>query len=224
MNMLLTSGGLANNKLVSEFKSALNMPVKQARIAFIITASLAEPGDKAWLLKDLQKLYDLGVALVDIIDISQPKNEWIDRIKNSDVIYVEGGNTKFLMYYAQKTGFADELPQLLKTRLYVGVSAGSMIIGSCLPSAAEDVIYGEEEFTEPYKNVKEYLNYLSIHILPHYQAEYNKLREDDVIGHFTKMSDKPIYALDDNSALLVKDANIQRVVTGGRWKVFLKEA
>lgn len=221
--MLLTSGGLANNKLISEFKSALDMPVKQARIAFIITASLAEPGDKAWLFKDLKKLYDLGVASVDIIDISQPKNEWIARVKNSDVIYVEGGNTKFLMYHAQKTGFADELPQLLKTRLYVGVSAGSMIVGSCLPSAAEEVIYDKEEFTEPYKNVKEYLNYLPIHIVPHYQAEYSKQRKDDVIKHFTNMTDKPIYALDDNSALLVKNANIQKVVTEGHWKVFLKE-
>ena len=39
-----------------------------------------------------------------------------------------GGNTGYLSYWLQQSGFADKLPDLLRDTVYVGVSAGSAMV------------------------------------------------------------------------------------------------
>jgi dipeptidase E len=41
---------------------------------------------------------------------------------------VGGGNTGYLSYWLQQSGFADKLPDLLRDTVYVGVSAGSAMV------------------------------------------------------------------------------------------------
>lgn len=221
MTSLLTSGGLTNNKLVEVFKGQLDKPVEQTKVAFLITASLGEAGDKAWLAKDLNNLYMTGVAEVDIVDIAgSPKAEWLPRLREADVIWVEGGNTKFLMYHIEKSGLKGELPELLKSRLYVGVSAGSMVMGECLPENVETSIYPADKFIEPYKHVHKYLGWMPIHILPHFRDDSFKTSDDEV-EDIAKHVHAPIYALDNNSAIIVENGDVKKVISDGAWTIFL---
>ncbi len=224
MKLLLTSGGLMNDQLKKAFTELAPKPLEDLKVAFVITASLGERGDKAWLVKDLNTLYMTGVGQVDIVDISQPKVDWLPRLEWADVIWVEGSNTKFLMYHVEKTGFKDELAKLLETRLYVGVSAGSMIFGECLPKDAEAKIYKEDKFAKPYSEVGKYLGWLPVHIVPHYRSPYFDARDDDALQELADLSENPIYALDDDSAILVEGGDIKRVISDGAWKIFLRQS
>src|SRR5688572_11728637 len=144
MDLLLTSGGLTNEKLVTAFKDLVKKPLSEVSVAMIITATLGEVGDKRWFLNDLQNLYDAGVGQVDLVDLAgQEKTEWQSRLEKADVIWGEGGNTKRLMHNIVESGLQQLLPSLLETRKYVGVSAGSMVMGECSPADAEAVIYAE---------------------------------------------------------------------------------
>lgn len=218
--LILTSSGLTNENLRTAFDDLLGGSVKEVKVAFVITAALGEAGDKAWLIKDINNLYMAGVAEVDIVDVSQPRDVWLPRLEWADVIWVEGGNTKFLMYHIDKSGLKTELPKLLEKRLYVGVSAGSMVMGECLPGDVEAKMYSEDEFAEPYNKIDAYLDYVPIHILPHYRSEFVQ-RTDDDIEAWAEMTEKPIYALDDDSAIVVEDGDVKRVVGDGAWKIFL---
>lgn len=224
MSMLLTSAGLMNDKLKGLFIELAPEPVEQLKVAFVITASLGELGDKAWLVKDLNSLYMAGVAEVDIIDISHPKKEWLPRLEWADIIWVEGGTTKFLMHHVEKSDLKDELAKLLETRLYIGVSAGSMILGECLPADAEAKIYKGDNLAEPYKSVHAYLGWLPVHIVPHYRSPYFDTRDDEALQALANLTDYPVYALDDDSAILVEDGDIKRVISDGAWKIFLRQS
>jgi dipeptidase E len=216
---LLTSGGLNNELLVSHFKEKIT-DLSKTKVAFIITASNGEPGDKKWVLKDLNKLYEIGVAEVDIIDIaSLSKKEYLPRLEWADVLWVEGGNTRFLMYHLQKSGLVDELSRLLESRLYVGVSAGSMVMGECLPNDAEKVLYPYDQFADPYNQSNQYLSYVPIHILPHYQSDYME-RDEQKVQALTAYTNKPIYALDDSSAIIVENGRIKAIISDGKYKIF----
>lgn len=97
-------------------------------ITFIPTASLAEA--PRFFVKTAKKsLEELGL-IVDVLEITQCSSEEIKkRIASNDYIYVSGGNT-FYLFKELKRKKADEMikSHILKGKLYIGESAGSMIL------------------------------------------------------------------------------------------------
>lgn len=218
MSILLTSGGFKNQAIIDTFKKLLVRPLQNTKVAFIITASLGETGDKRWLIDDYNALHNIGVSEVDIVDIGRDKTEWLPQLEWADVLWVEGGNTSFLMYQVQKYGFQEVLPYLLKDKIYVGVSAGSMVMGKRLPQKAERLIYNEV-FKEPYNTVPDYIGQVLVHILPHFQADFLQ-RSDKDLQQLIGQTMYPVYALDDNSALVIKEGKVVEVISTGKWKVY----
>lgn len=220
MNLLLTSGGLTNEKLVASFKELVGKPLEETKVAFIATAALGEPGDKRWFVDDLVNLYKTGVNEVDILDIAgQDQAGWQPRLEAADVIWVEGGDTKYLMHHIARSGLQKMLPELLKKRVYVGVSAGSMVMGVCAPASTEEtMIYPEDSPNAAFAHVQTYMEYVNAIIMPHYNGQYFSVTPEK-LGHIASLTKTPIYALDDGSALLVK-GNIVQVVSTGDWKAY----
>lgn len=60
MKLLLTSGGLMNDSIISALKDLTQKPFNELNLAFIPTASNMEEGDKWWLIKDLEICKKLG--------------------------------------------------------------------------------------------------------------------------------------------------------------------
>jgi len=56
-----------------------------------------------------------------------------------------GGNDFYLMDCIRKSGLAEVLPEMLKNKIYVGISAGSMVTARKLPSKEFQALYYEEE-------------------------------------------------------------------------------
>ena len=130
--MLLTSAGIKNDSIAKALEELVGKTANGVRIAFIPTAANVEEGDKGWLIEDYRNLKKREYE-VDIVDISAlPREMWEPRLKQANVIMVGGGNTFHLMYWLRKVGLDKLLPELLKTRVYVGISAGSMVVSKSI--------------------------------------------------------------------------------------------
>src|ERR1700743_2369030 len=89
---------------------------------------MAAPGDHRWVVEDLSRLRDLGWRELDILELNGlPKPMVLSRLRHADVIYAEGGNHYHLAGRISANGLAAELAGLLEEKVWVGVSAGSMI-------------------------------------------------------------------------------------------------
>ncbi len=117
-------------------------------------------------------------------------------------------------YWLQKTGTFDLLPKLLKTKVYVGTSAGSMVVGQSLALSSQALKQGS-----PFKKVDmdtlgpkgsssgKTLKLVDFVFRPHINsAPHAKL---EVIGQKAASVPYPVYALDDTSAIKI-DAIQQR--------------
>src|SRR5258708_1110788 len=174
MKLLLTSGGLKNKTISDALLELVGKPASETSIVFIPTAANVEEGDKGWLINDLQNLNKQGYKSVDIVDISAvEQNIWESRLQAADVLFFGGGNTFHLMYWIEKSGLGKLLPELLKTRVYAGISAGSCVTRPTIYNSVQNL------FGETYKlNIKEGLKLVDFKFIPHFNSQYfSKLRE-----------------------------------------------
>jgi dipeptidase E len=217
MKLLLTSAGFTNKSISDALFKLANRPFSKLKLVFIPTAANVETGGKEWLITDLQNCLKLGFAKIDIVDIAAvPKNIWLPQLEEADVIMFGGGNTFYLMEQLKRTKLDKLLPKMLRSKIYVGISAGSMIAGKGLSLASDAILY--------YENVgqlKEYgaLNFVDLSIRPHYNSSFFPMVTDKVLIKMAKGMAEPIYALDDNSAIVVDGAKLT-VVSQGKWKRF----
>ena len=140
-----------------------------------------------------------------------------------------GGNTFYLSYWLQKSGLFKILPELLKTKVYAGISAGSMIMGDSLvlssqtqnnPQSFEDEDYDLAVSTGEASGKT--LCMVPLIFRPHLNSRWAPNARNEIIAKkVAKLTDK-VYALDDNSALKIIDETIE-VVSEGEWKLFNNE-
>lgn len=214
MKLLLTSGGLENQSMVNALGDLLGKDFKDANLVFIPTAANMEEGDKWWLINDLVKCRELGFKEVDITDIAAvPQEVWQKRLEKADVIMFSGGNTSYLMGQIKKSGLADILPTLLKTRVYVGISAGSMVVAPKLKEKEMQRLY-EEPIVDDDTN--EGLGLVDFLVVPHMNSPYFP-RASELIDEVAKDIEIPLYAIDDQTAVKVVDDKVE-VITEGKWK------
>jgi dipeptidase E len=211
MKLLLTSAGLTNTAITASLEKLLGKPLVGLRLAFIPTASNVELGSKDWVIEDLNNCQKAGFE-VDIVDISAlPKEQWLSRLEAADVILMGGGNTSYLMSWVQKSGLRKELPQLLETRIYVGISAGSCIAGPTIVNSVQDLFDEDGDST-----ISQGLVFVPFQIVPHLNSPYFPAVREKNISNASKVLAEPVYAIDDNSAIVV-DGDIVEVVSQGTW-------
>ncbi len=216
MKLLLTSGGLANNSISDALFELTGKKSEETTVVFIPTASNVEQGDKDWFITDLMNLKKQNFKSIEITDISAVDEKiWKPSLERTDVLYFEGGNTYHLMRWLNKSGLSKLLPELLKDKVYVGVSAGSMVTNPDLSLKLSQIIYEEDMLeTEELKG----LNFVDFYFLPHLNCEsFKKIRREN-IEKIGKEINRTIYALDDNSALKIVDGKIE-VISEGEWFV-----
>jgi dipeptidase E len=217
MKLLLTSAGFTNKTIADALPKLAGKPFKDLRLVFIPTAANVETGGKEWLVTDLWNCKKLGFAKIEIVDIAAvPKDIWWPQIEEAGVIMFGGGNSRYLVEQLKNSGLDKLLPDLLKTRVYVGISAGSMVTGKGLSLTSDAVLY--------YENIgefKEYaaLGFTDISIRPHFNSPDFPMVTEKVLSEMAKKMTEQVYALDDNSAIVV-DGDKITVVSEGKWKRF----
>jgi dipeptidase E len=217
MKLLLTSGGLTNKSISDTLFDLVGKKPEDIALVFIPTASNVERGDKDWLINDFINLKNQDFKSIDIVDISAiDKKLWLPRMEEADVLFFGGGNTYHLMEWMNKSGLAEILPELLKTKVYVGLSAGSMVTNKDLALKISQIVYEEDlDKTEDMKG----LNYVDFYFLPHLNSPYfPKLREKFIAEAIKDIPNK-IYALDDQSAIKVIDGKVE-IISEGKYLEF----
>lgn len=217
MKLLLTSGGFTNQTIAKALLDLAGKPFSELKLAFVPTAADVEDGHKDWLINDLYRCLHLGFAEIDIVDIAAlPRKIWEPRLRHADILMFGGGNTYHLRKWLRKSGLDKMLPKLLETRVYVGISAGSMVAGKGLPLTSDLLLYYEKI---GHLKDRTALDLVNLSIRPHLNnPDFPKVTVE-ILAKLSKHITKPVYALDDNSALVVNDRKIS-VVSEGVWKRF----
>ena len=170
MKLLLTSNGLCNKTIVNALADLLGKPFEKSSIAFIPTAANVEKGDKHWLVNDLDNCRKAGFETIDIVDISAlSKNQWQPRFESVDVLLFGGGNTRHLSYWIRKSRLIELLPKYLETKVYIGISAGSIVLGKNMFLSNEEKFYYENSRATESNAL---LNILNFSIRPHLNNDF----------------------------------------------------
>ena len=216
MKLLLTSCGFTNKSIANTLFDMVGKSPEDTNLVFIPTASNIETGDKDWFIDDLIHIKEQGFKSVAIADISAVSRDiWLPQFEDADVLFFEGGNTYHLMDWINKSGLLQILPGLLKEKVYVGLSAGSMVTGPDLNIRLNKVIYGEDAEKESMKG----LGFVDFYFLPHLNSPYFPVRKDGPVKEAMKGISRKTYVLDDQSALKVIDGKVE-IVSEGKYLEF----
>ena len=202
MRLFLTSAGLPP-ETTEAFLKLLNKKPEETTVCFIATA--ADPEEDKWFVeKDKERLLELGFKITEI-DLKQENEESLNkRLKDFDVIFVEGGNTFYLLKYVRKSGFDKALkPFLGKGGIYLGVSAGSYI--ACPDISLASWKHAEDVNTVGLKDLRG-LSLVDFYISPHYEPEH-----EAIINENKNKVSRPIFALTDSQAILVDNGDTRFV-------------
>lgn len=233
MRLLLTSNGISNNSINTALEELVGKPPKETKIAFIPTAAFPVDDEahesKDWLVDNLRQAKEYA-GFIDIISLADLTREQVaKRLEYVDIIMVGGGNAFYLSYWMQETGLFDMLPDLLSTRVYVGISAGSMIASKSLRTCSQaikspDVFYADDfkKLTNNNHAAGRAAQLVDFVVRPHYNQVRFPGNPDDIFKSLAREVQAPLYALDDNSALKIVDDKID-VISEGTWKLFEPE-
>ncbi|MEK9130033.1 MAG: Type 1 glutamine amidotransferase-like domain-containing protein, partial [Patescibacteria group bacterium] len=145
MKLLLTSTGITNKSIANALFNLIGKKFEDTTLVFIPTAANGVTGDKKWLIDSLLNLKKLNFKSIEITDISAiDRKIWEQSFKRADILYFEGGDTYHLMEWINKSGLVKILPELLKNKVYVGASAGSMVTNKDLALKISQIVYGED--------------------------------------------------------------------------------
>lgn len=211
MKLLLTGAGLTNEAIKQALEGMVGKPLSEASVLFVTTAANTGCDDKRWLLENLNQFDQAEVKSLDIIDIAGlPKEVWWPHFEAVDVICVGGGDEHYLARVFTEQGMKELLLPLLKDKVYMGISAGSMVVGKLLPLELNKEIFIEEDFGN---EAGEGMEILPFSFVPHLNSTFFSLRRerlDDMKEKFTH----PVYAVDDYTALSVIDGEVTKVGEG----------
>lgn len=208
MKLLLCSEGFNTEELVKKCEELVGKPRKNINIAVINEAYAVEHDNNLrWVVNNLslvEKNFGGKLELVNLLALSLEDVK--KRIELHDVIFVVGGHIDYLMSVFKKTGFDEILPNLLKTKVYVGSSAGSMVMGERLSEEAYKSLYGQRG---TYGTTK-YLELVDFAFIPHLDPSKRPGRKGQLIEAAKKHKGK-IYGLNDDSAVVVDNNKLSTI-------------
>lgn len=214
MKYLLTSGGVTNDSIRAALVDLLGKPIDESSALIVPTAQWGHPqcgpvsargavsGIPPW-----GGLASLGWRSLGLLELTAlptiPRERWEAWVRDADALLFDGGDATYLAHHLKASGLAEMLPSL--DAVWVGVSAGSMVLAPRIggffvewPGAEDDGTLGLVDFA-----LFPHLDVFPTNSLPAAQ----RWAED--LG-------LPAYALDDDSAVLVRDGTPE-VVSEGRW-------
>ena len=215
MKLLLTDSGVRNASIHAALVDLLGKPIAESDALCIPTAGYGGPyGEPVgpWRFtagRSPSPMTELGWKSVGMLELtalpSIDKDRWIAWVRAADVLLVNGGHTMYLCRWMRESGLAELLPSLTNT-VYVGLSAGSMVL---TPRIGTD-FGGDDDRT---------LGVVDFSIFPHLYSSDGPERSMAAAERWAAEIGGPAYALDAQSAIKVTDGAVE-VVSEGRWKQF----
>jgi dipeptidase E len=200
MKMFLTSQGLVP-ETTPHFLKLLGRTAG-VKVAFIPTAADYKRVRGGYVSNDMARLKELGFSVEEFDLRKENEKSLKKKLAGFDVVFVCGGNTYYLLKYVRESGFGKAVREFLDVGgFYVGVSAGSMIAGLNIESAAWKHVDRNTVGLNDLMGMNLVPFVLSVHI------------DDSNLGMVTEQAKKasyPVIALTDRQAVIVE---------GDGWKI-----
>jgi dipeptidase E len=220
MRLLLTSAGISNTSIYDAPADLLGKPIAESNALCIPTAAYGHPmcgPGAAWRMitgRDSTPLCGLGWKSLGVLELtalpSIKEEQWVPKVQETDTLLVGGGDPLYLCYWMRQSGLADHLPSLRREMVYVGVSAGSMVL---TPNVGETFIGWN-----PPTGGDRALGVVDFSLFPH--LDHEKMSENSM-AYAEKWAAKmpgPAYAIDDQTAIKVTDGTVE-IISEGHWKL-----
>jgi dipeptidase E len=230
MKLLLTSVGASNESIRRALVDLLGKPIEECRAVQINTALYASPNGPEDAYEMVKHYDEMGWKELGTLELTAmptiEEEHWLPFVESSDVILVSGGNTGYLSYWLQESGFADKLPWLLERSVYFGISAGSTMVAPGQNHDPERLkregIYYDDEYEEaaPKGAGSAWgMGLVDFTLRPHLNADYFPVEIDmRMMERAAAKLDYPLYAIDDETAIKVVDGEIE-VISEGEWRL-----
>lgn len=216
MKLLLTSSGITNETIKNAVVDLVGKRADEVVVGVINEAYAVEEGDKTWILDELVRLHECFPKYNDLINLlALSQEEILQRFAPCDVIFVIGGHTDYLQSVFDASGFTALLPSLLKEKVYIGSSAGSMVVGKRISTEAYKLVYGE---VGTY-GTSHYMELVGFALKPHFNSVLFPNNNEEHLVPIAKDLSFPLYAIDDDTAIKVQDNKVE-VISEGTWKGF----
>lgn len=193
MKLLLTSAGFKNVKIREKFLELSGKPGPKIKVIFIPTAAITKE-EKYYIGVCRKELSEAGIISENVKTLNLDHEVLYEEVDNFDVIYVCGGNTFYLLSKVKESGFDKIIKKFLEAdKLYLGVSAGSILMGPNIEISkylADKNDLGLTDLTG--------LKYIDSAICPHFQN-----KDKNKFDNFKSKVNYPILPLNDDQALLV---------------------
>ena len=191
MNLLLASSGL------SYVKKFVGKDPKLVDLLFVPTAG--NMYDNVWWIdKDREVLTDMGFRVTEL-DIEIATQDQLQKaVDETDVVYVAGGNTFYLLNQLRRSSFDKMLDKFVEDGgMYVGASAGALVAGPDIEAAAmSDELVPDLESTRG-------LGRVDIVPMPHYDMSSRTASIDSAVNQY---KDKyKIVSITDDQAIVVDE-------------------
>lgn len=200
MNILLTSAGIKMPAIQNEVLKLLPKPPNELKLAHVITASRMETNTD-YVKKDRVALQGVGFQVADVALEDLTPATAFDELNKFDIIYVQGGNTFYLLKQARACGFEQVVRKFLEdpNKWYIGVSAGSYIACPTIEMGnwkRDKDQHGLDDLAG--MNLVPFL--LSVH--------YNREKYREVLAEKIPTASYPVRILTDDQAFLIKDDKV----------------
>lgn len=221
MKLLLTSAGIKNASIRAALVELLGKPIEEASALFVPTAIYAHPIGVRMSARMIRgeeprsPMCELGWKSLGLLELtalpSIERDRWEPALRETDVVLVGGGDPLYLHHWMVESGVAEVLAELDET-VYVGLSAGSMIMA---PRIGEDFV----NWRPPGGSGDETLGTVDFAMFPH-------LDHPDMPGNSTAEAEKwaeampgqRAYFMDDETAIRVVGGEVD-VVSEGKWRL-----
>ncbi len=219
VKLLLTSAGISNTSIHHALVELLGKPIAESSALYIPTAAYAMPGGAAMAARVIRgevgnPFCEVGWKSLGVLELtalpSIDEEHWVPVVQETDALLVGGGDVLYLCYWMRQSGLADLLPSL-REAVYVGVSAGSMVMA---PNVGEDFVGWK-----PPTGGDRTLGMVDFAMFPHLD---HPSMPDNSMANAEKWAagvPVPAYAIDDQTAIKVTDGTVE-VVSEGHWKLF----
>ena len=203
--MLLTSGGM---QMKDEIIKLLQKPAYNVSVGFITTAAKPQQNlDYLWKDWNIMK-EELGFNVEEVDIEGKTEAEVMKLLQHKDIIFVEGGNTFYLLKAMRSCNFEKIIRKLFKKgTVYVGASAGSMVAGRTIKTAEWK---GNKNIVN-LKNLKG-MNFVPFDVFVHYHPEDADLIKQKIKN--PKKRKKNLRILTDDQAILVQGREVMLIGKG----------
>jgi dipeptidase E len=228
MKFLLTSSGISNDSIRKALVELLGKPIAESSALCIPTAAYACPGGAAMAWRFIHgvaksPLCEVGWKSLGVLELtalpSISRDQWVPLVQEADALLVYGGDVLYLCYWMRQSGLADLLPELGRETVYVGVSAGSMVVTPNFGEAYDDWFCREPPASNLPAGSDRALGLVDFSVFPH--LDYPSFPENSLANaeRWAAKGPVPTYAIDDQTAIVVLDGAVE-VVSEGHWKRF----